>query len=141
MSGHSRNSIAVRGGTMYKLSWSMKACGIFLLWATTAVALHGQTFTTLHNFAGTDGSLPLGGLVQGSNRDLYGTTSFGAANARYGTIFKITPGGTLTTLLNFDLTDGGGPSAALIQGTNGDFYGTTAFGGTANGGGTVFKIT
>ena len=127
---------------MYKLIWSIKACGIFLLWAATAAALPAQTFTTLHSFEGTDGSLPVGGLVQASNGDLYGTASFGADNARYGTVYKLTPGGTLTTLLSFDYTDGDGPSAALIQATDGEFYGTTPNGGTAKGeGGTVFKIT
>jgi uncharacterized repeat protein (TIGR03803 family) len=125
---------------MCKLNWSIKACGIFLLWTATAAALPAQTFTTLHSFDGTDGSLPVGGLVQASNGNLYGTTSFGAAGVRYGTVFKITPGGRLTTLLDFDLTDGAGPSGALIQASDGNFYGTTEEGG-ASGGGTVFKIT
>jgi len=57
-----------------------------------------------------------------------------------GTVFKITPGGTLTTLHLFDSTDGGWPLSGVIQGTDGNFYGTTVLGG-ANGAGTLFKIT
>ena len=63
-----------------------------------------------------------------------------------GTIFKITPAGTLTTLYSFcaqsACSDGFGPDAGLIQATNGDFYGTTYAGGancTTIGCGTVFS--
>jgi uncharacterized protein (TIGR03437 family) len=61
-----------------------------------------------------------------------------------GTAFKITPSGTLTTLYDFCsqsvCADGSGPSAALVQAANGDFYGTTASGG-ANGDGTIFSLS
>jgi uncharacterized repeat protein (TIGR03803 family) len=50
------------------------------------------------------------------------------------------PAQTFVTLANFDGTDGANPEAALVQATNGEFYGTTSEGG-ANGDGTVFKIT
>jgi uncharacterized repeat protein (TIGR03803 family) len=90
-----------------------------------------------------NGAEPNAGLVQGkgTNGDFYGTTFEGGANG-FGTVFKITPGGTLTTLHNFDFTDGYESTAGLVQGkgTNGDFYGTTYYGG-AHGYGTVFKIT
>ena len=49
-----------------------------------------------------------------------------------GTVFKITPSGTLTTLYSFDVTDGADPDAGLVQATDGNFYGTTTQGG-ANG--------
>ena len=59
-------------------------------------------------------------------------------------VFKLTPGGTLTTLYSFCAqkycTDGSVPHAGLVQSPNGDFYGTTFYGG-ANDDGTVFKIT
>jgi uncharacterized repeat protein (TIGR03803 family) len=57
-----------------------------------------------------------------------------------GTVFKITPAGTLTTLHRFDRTDGEMPYGEVVQATDGNFYGTTLNGG-AYGGGTVFKIT
>jgi uncharacterized repeat protein (TIGR03803 family) len=66
---------------------------LFLLCATTAIALHGQTFTTLHSFDGTDGKVPEAGLVQATNGNLYGTTGSGGANG-HGTVFKISPSGT-----------------------------------------------
>jgi len=104
-------------------------------------------FTLLYSFCSqdgcTDGIEPFAGLVQGTDGNLYGTTLAGGADGA-GTVFKITPGGTLTTIYNFcsqsGCTDGIEPFAGLVQGTDGNFYGTTAFGG-ANGEGTVFKIT
>jgi uncharacterized repeat protein (TIGR03803 family) len=113
----------------------------------------GGTLTTLYSFCSqagcTDGAGPVGGLVQATNGDFYGTTGSGGANpGTYGTgdgtVFKITPGGTLVTLYSFcsqsACTDGDGPLAGLIEAGSGDFYGTTTYGG-ANGQGTVFKIT
>src|ERR1035438_801600 len=105
----------------------------------------GGTLTTLHSFNSTDGAYPLAGLVQGINGNFYGTTSLGGAYNcgaynQCGTIFKITPGGTLTTLHSFNSTDGYYPVGGLVQGLNGNFYGTTSSGG-ANNYGTVFKIT
>jgi uncharacterized repeat protein (TIGR03803 family) len=102
------------------------------------------TLTTLYNFCSqsgcADGEAPSAGLVQGIDGNLYGMAGGGGANGN-GTVFKITPSGTLTTLHSFNGTDGSGDSAAaLVQGADGNFYGTTESGG-ANGPGTVFKIT
>ena len=98
------------------------------------------TLTTLHSFDWTDGADPWAGLIQASNGNFYGTTPGGGTNGGYGTVFKITSGGTLTTLHSFDSTDGNNARAGLIQASNGNFYGTTYEGG-ANGYGTVFKMT
>lgn len=100
----------------------------------------GGTLTTLHSFDSTDGANPyLGGLVQATDGNFYGTTYFGGTN-NDGTIFKITSGGTLTTLHSFPYTDGVLPIGRLLPATNGTFYGTTTYGG-ANGHGTVFSIS
>lgn len=103
--------------------------------------------STLHSFDGTDGEEPTGPLLQATNGDLYGTTYAGGAHQR-GTAFRITPGGKLTTLYNFcakkNCTDGSGPRAGVIQGTDGNFYGITDSGGatsTQGQAGTVFKLT
>jgi uncharacterized repeat protein (TIGR03803 family) len=100
--------------------------------------------TTLHSFEGADGSQPLAGLVQATNGDFYGTTNMGGSKG-YGVIFKITPSGALTTLHSFcsrsGCTDGANPFATLVQGIDGNLYGTTLGGGSAKGFGTVFKIT
>jgi uncharacterized repeat protein (TIGR03803 family) len=95
--------------------------------------------TTLHSFDYTDGDNPYGALVQATNGDFYGTTYGGGANNVYGTVFKITPSGKLTTPHSLDRTDGASPYAGLVQATNGDFYGTTDEGG-ANNYGTVFRL-
>ena len=98
--------------------------------------------TTLYNFGGSDGVKPYAGLVQGSDGNFYGTTYYGGEND-LGTVFpKITPGGTLTTLHSFAGGDGAQPGAALVQASDGNFYGTTEFGGVdGTDVGTVFKIT
>jgi uncharacterized repeat protein (TIGR03803 family) len=100
--------------------------------------------TTLHSFDGTDGCNPSNGaLVQATNGNLYGTTGACGANG-FGTVFEITPSGTLTTLYNFcsqsGCADGGHAYTGLIQATDGNFYGTTQYGG-AYSNGTVFEIT
>src|ERR1039457_607876 len=124
-----------------KLNWGTRACAVLVLCATTAIALPAQTLTTLFSFDGTDGAVPQAGLVQATNGDLYGTTYGGGTNSA-GTIFKITPGGTLTMVYSFcsqtNCADGAYPEAGLVQAANGDLYGTA--GGGARGG-TIFKIT
>lgn len=102
--------------------------------------------TTLYSFNYHDpnGGNPYAGLVQGTSGDFYGTASaFGANNT--GTVFKITPSGTLTLLYAFcsqdSCADGDLPYVGLIEGSDGNFYGSTEFGGSAGGFGTIFKIT
>ena len=86
---------------------------------------------------------PYAGLVGATDGNLYGTTTYGGANAN-GTIFKITPSGTLTTLHSFDGTDGTEVGSlapvALIQATDGNFYGVIG-GGGAYGDGTVYRLS
>jgi uncharacterized repeat protein (TIGR03803 family) len=96
--------------------------------------------TSLYSFTGGhDGANPQAGLVQASDGYFYGTTSGGGTNS-IGTVFKISTNGVLTSLYSFTGTnDGANPRAALVQGSDGNFYGTT-FGGGTNGYGTVFKI-
>jgi uncharacterized repeat protein (TIGR03803 family) len=104
--------------------------------------------TTLHRFCreGTtciDGSTPAAGLVQGTDGNFYGTTTAGGAANGGGTIFKIGPDGSLSTLYFFcapNCTGGSVPDAALIQGTDGNLYGSTLYGGSY-GYGTIFRIT
>jgi uncharacterized repeat protein (TIGR03803 family) len=103
----------------------------------------GGQLTTLYSFCAhtncPDGAQPYAGLVRATDGNFYGTTFSGGANS-YGTVYRITPKGALTTLHSFDLTDGSQPYAALVQATSGSLYGTTSGGGPSNSG-TVFKIT
>jgi uncharacterized repeat protein (TIGR03803 family) len=124
-----------------RLLWAA-ALALPVLGAQAAVVL-----TTLYSFTGGNDGGGVNGLVQGSDGNFYGTTCYGGTNDG-GTVFKISPSGALTTLYSFGsitnasgwALDGDGPEAALVQGSDGNFYGTTAYGGT-NDGGTVFKIS
>jgi uncharacterized repeat protein (TIGR03803 family) len=114
------------------------------------------TLTTLYSFAGTnDGAYPFSKLVQGTDGNFYGLASFGGPfintdpnGLGYGTVFKLTTNGLLTVLYCFTGgSDGAYPGAGLVQGADGNFYGTTVYGGPFTnqdsvgvGYGTIFKI-
>jgi uncharacterized repeat protein (TIGR03803 family) len=147
----------------------------------------GGTLTTLYSFcpqAGClDGSFPTTGLIQGTDGNLYGTTSsgpiykitltgvflsvnnefnnydaplfqasdgnfYGTINVEtsspYGTVFRMTSAGVMTTLYNFcsqtNCADGYAPLGGLVEGSDGNLYGATSYGG-ASGSGTMFRIT
>jgi uncharacterized repeat protein (TIGR03803 family) len=105
----------------------------------------GGTFTTLHSFDLSDGANPNAGLIQATDGNFYGTTTQGGASYTScslgcGTVFKVTSGGDVTTLHSFDSADGSFPLAALLQATDGSFYGTTGEGGVYSDG-TVFSLS
>jgi uncharacterized repeat protein (TIGR03803 family) len=115
-------------------------------------------FTLLYSFCAqtscTDGNSPFAGLIQAVGENFYGVTIGGgsvdctghAAVAGCGTVFKMTPDGAVTTIYDFDKTDGEAPVSALVQHTNGIVYGVTDSGATNRstcifGCGTVFSET
>jgi uncharacterized repeat protein (TIGR03803 family) len=105
--------------------------------------------TDAHSFAGPDGSMPYAGLLLASDGNFYGTTGGGGHCGGCGTIFKISPSGNLTTVYIFCeqtyCPDGRAPYGKLVQGVDGDIYGTTFYGGTSilcpSGCGTVFRFS
>jgi len=100
------------------------------------------TETVLHAFgsSSTDGDNPKSGVIQAADKNFYGTTASGGAHGS-GTVFMITPTGTESVLYSFGTNSQDGASPLkLIQGSDGNFYGTTTGGGTV-GDGTVFKLT
>lgn len=131
------NLILATDGNFYGLTSSGGQYGFGTVFKLTPQGIE----TLLYSFAGgaADGGEPLGGLVQGSDGNFYGTTC-GGGPARAGVVFKITPSGVETILHTFGGSDGICPSAALVQGKDGNFYGTTSY-GAANSNGTVFKIS
>lgn len=109
----------------------------------TVFELHSKGGKTiLHSFAGTpDGEDPRSVLVRDGAGNLYGTTQYGGTNGGFGTIFKLDPAGKLTLLHSFAGTpDGEDPYAGLLRDKLGNLYGTTQYGGTGGGFGTVFKL-
>jgi uncharacterized repeat protein (TIGR03803 family) len=96
------------------------------------------TVSTVHVFDITDGSHPAAAPIQGADGNFYGTTSSGGLHVVDGTIYSLALDGTLTTIHNFSIPGGANPSGALVQGADGNLYGTAHYGGT-NLSGTVFK--
>jgi len=114
---------------------------VFALSAASAITSSAQTFTTLASFSTSAGYQPNASLVQGVNGNLFGTTEYSdESNGGLGTVFEITPAGTLGTLGSFDYSDGADPQAGPVQANNADLYGTASTGG-ANSAGTVFQIS
>lgn len=94
----------------------------------------------LVNFNGTDGNIPYGSLIQDTDGFLYGMT-YGGGSAHFGTLFKCSTSGTLTTLVNFSgAANGAYPYGSLLVGQDGELYGMTNEGGASNYG-TIFKCT
>jgi uncharacterized repeat protein (TIGR03803 family) len=96
--------------------------------------------TTLVSLNGANGDFPYSALVQGSDGNFWGTTVFGGSGGGAGTVFVMTPTGVLTTVLSFNGYNGGAPYAGLVQGSDGNFYGTTRAAGP-NGHGVVFMVS
>lgn len=129
---------------MIKSALSIICCGCFLATA----ALGEVSIKTIFTFSGTNGTNPEGTLVEGDDGNLYGTTrdttvpaaNYGFHWFGYGTVFRITTNGALTTLIRFNETNGAAPRAGLVVDQGGDLYGTTAGGGPKKLG-TVFRLT
>jgi uncharacterized repeat protein (TIGR03803 family) len=119
-----------------------QACG-------TVFKFTPQGLTTLHAFNGSDGGAPQAPLYEATDGNFYGTASSGAILGEFcffgcGTVFSMTPSGSFTVLHSFcestGCPDGAVPQSALVQGTDGDFYGMTDIGGSADLG-VVYKLS
>ena len=136
-------------GNFYGTTWLGGSSGKGTVFQVTT----DGKLTTLVSFNGINGASP-NGLALGKDGNFYGTTLEGGITNSFdpngfGTVFRMTTNGTLTTLTTlvssnftiFDFTNGVHPYAALTLGIDGNFYGTTEEGGSGGGQGTVFKVT
>jgi uncharacterized repeat protein (TIGR03803 family) len=135
-----------QGGNIKICTYNYGGCGVVY-----RITPSGK-FKVIHTFDQTNGANPTDPLVLGTDGNFYGTTelggTFGKIFENSGVVFKITPAGKYTVLYVFcsqtNCTDGANPLDGLVQATDGNFYGTTEYGGTGTGGfrqGVVFKIT
>jgi uncharacterized repeat protein (TIGR03803 family) len=131
------NLLLASDGNFYGLTFYGGAHGDGTVFKITPAGVE----TVLYSFAvGSDGYEPYGSLVQGTDGNFYGMTYEGGTHSD-GTVFKITPAGVESVLYSFaGGSDGDDAYGSLLQGTDGNFYGTTE-GGGANNEGTVFKVT
>ena len=121
---------------------------VLLSTGTSVVMGQVPSITTLAHFSGAnpgtpEGSSPQGALIFGADGQLYGTAEQGGAGSGSGNgvAFKMTTGGTVTTLAEFGgTTTGSSPNGTLTLADDGYYYGTTAAGGS-DGDGTVFQLT
>ena len=99
------------------------------------------TYTVLRSLGlnKQDASLAYGGLVQGPDGNLFGTTLRGGVNDK-GTVFRISTSGDFSILYSFAGSDGENPEGTLIVGADGNLYGTTLQGGDNNRG-LIFRIS
>ncbi|MBX7212133.1 MAG: cadherin-like beta sandwich domain-containing protein [Verrucomicrobiaceae bacterium] len=144
-------AISSRGGFMIAANGE--------LWATSSAGgagnngsvfkmTQGGNVTTVISFTGTSGtnpgSSPQAALILGADGNHWGTTS-GGGSGTSGTIFKVTPAGVQTVVINFTGTSGANlgssPQAPLLLAADGNYYGSTTTGGNAGGFGTIFKLT
>jgi len=126
---------------------SIKSIDILMFSAAVVIALlsspvvQAQSFSVMLNFAGSNGSSPLAGLVMDANQNIYGTANSGGQHG-YGVVFKANRNGQEAVVHSFagGANDGAYPEDSLIIDSAGNLYGTTFNGGPANAG-TVFKLS
>jgi uncharacterized repeat protein (TIGR03803 family) len=96
--------------------------------------------TTVHNFDLANGFNPIAGLILATDGNFYGTTYGGGTGGGWGTVFKMTPSGAVTTLHSFQGTDGAQPYGPLTQSTGGNMHGSATNGTGGASQGTVFDV-
>lgn len=125
----------IHSGVKASLSLAVLVAALF----GASILVHAQTYTVVADFSTDVYPTDAGAAVQGRDGNLYGSTLEGGTSG-IGTVFKITPSGTITTLYSFDGSVGSYPYGGLVLGTDGNFYGTASLGGSADLG-SVYKIT
>jgi uncharacterized repeat protein (TIGR03803 family) len=122
---------------MSSMNLLKSACLMLVFCAAAAITSPAQTFTSLAIFGPTGADAPTSTAVQGVDGNFYGTTSYSSPYNAPGSLFEISPSGTLNILLNFGGTE---QPYSLVEGNDGSFYGT-AYSVNSSTPGSVVKIT
>ena len=135
-------NLSTRMFKAHEAHWRVRtACTLLIFSIATAITSEAQTYNVLARFVKGDGAMPRS-LVQGADGDFYGVGLIGGNNGG-GSIFKVTPAGTVTPLYIFCLRepcrDGRKPNG-LVLASDGNFYGTTRSGGESENG-SIFQVT
>ena len=105
-----------------------------------AVLAQAQTYKVLYTFGNVslDPTVPYGAIAQGRDGSLY-TTSMGGGVGNVGTVFNVSPSGTMTLVFSFNYAPGNDPLSGVTLGSDGNYYGTTKLNG--EGPGTAWQVT
>jgi uncharacterized repeat protein (TIGR03803 family) len=135
-------NLAVTTFKAHEAHWRIRtACALLIFSVAAMITSEAQTYNVLARLVAGDGLLPTS-LVEGPDGNFYGVGSSGGHNDG-GSIFKVSPAGTVTALYIFCVTKpclNGSTPNGLVLASDGNFYGTTRYGG-ARGDGTVFQVT
>jgi len=136
-----KSKVVTRMFKVHEAHWRVRtAYTLLILSVASAIASEAQTYNVLTRLVPGDGLMPKS-LVQGPDGNFYGVGAEGGHNGG-GSIFKVSPAGTVTPLYIFCATkpcrDGSTPNGIVLA-SDGNFYGTTRSGGAANAG-TIFVV-
>jgi len=145
-SAASRKAIANRFAHLVNMAIQLPSrVRLLLLLILTLFPLIGkaQGLEVLYSFGAMNsyGHLPYAGVTEGADGCFYGTTTGGGSSANYGTVFKLTTYGVLTTLASFDHAAGLTPVGTLALASDGNFYGNTLGGDSSSANGTIFRVS
>lgn len=122
------------------------AGGVAAVGAVFKLSTNGLDYQVVRSFQNTtnDGQIPYGGVIEGRDGFLYGTTTAGGKNGNRGVVYQLSrDGSTYEVLHHFGGSIGGDgrqSNASLFEGSDGALYGTTTYGGS-NDLGSVFKLS
>lgn len=107
------------------------------------MSLEGEITHLASLYRDIHGTSPFERLLEGSDGNFYGTSLTGGEHYQSlasGTVFKMTPDGTVTTLHHFDGESGAYPRGTLVEGDDGHYYGVTERGGAYDQG-TIYRVS
>jgi uncharacterized repeat protein (TIGR03803 family) len=127
--------LAASDGNLYLPTYG-GGTGLGAIYRLTPDGSGGFSCALIHEFSGSDGAYPSGGLVEGAGGLMYGTTGQGGAEGQ-GVVYRISTGGDFAVLRSLAPEDTAFPFGELVLAPDGKFYGTSAVGGVA---GSIYRF-